>query len=236
MRRYVAVMVLAAGGICALALGQAGGPATTAPTTQPTLTGPPKPTVVPLTWEFGIEYDELRPIAVKLLGRDKPQLFWYLRYTVTNRSDREHFFVPEFVLYTNTGQLLRAGRNTPTAVFFQIKKLHNDPLLKTQTSMTRKILLGQDNAKAGVGIWPDFDPNTGIVDVFIGGLSGETKSIALPKPVQITETDLKGKKRTVSKSRLLLAKTLHLRYRVPGEAANRLHVRPKLLKKQWVMR
>ena len=240
MRVRLAAIVLVALAVGAVALGQTAVPATPKkPTTRPAIAGPPKPTVVPLQWEFKIELDELRSIPVARVGTDgrtKKHLFWYLRYTVTNRSGQDHMFVPEFVLYTGTGQLLRTGGGVPKNVFYEVKKLHNDPMLKTQTSMTRKLLLGQDNAKSGVAIWPDFDAKAGMIDIFITGLSGETRAIDLPKPVETTETDWKGNRKRVTKSRLILAKTLRLRYAVPGEKAARHNTVPKLVKREWVMR
>jgi hypothetical protein len=235
-------------GLVGLCLGQAEEKATTAPsvdksttpssapTTQPGLGKPPKPTVVPLQWEFSIELDDMRCIPFRPAGEKADRLFWYLRYTVTNPSDSDHVFVPEFVMYTDTGQVLRAGRKAPTDVFYAIKKLLDDTMMKTQTSMTRKLLMGQDNAKTGVAIWPDFDPNTGQVDVFVGGLSGETVAIDLPEPITVSETDWKGETREVTKNRLLLSKTMHLRYSIPGDKANRRFTTPKLLLKEWVMR
>jgi hypothetical protein len=238
MRRRVAATVLVSAALWAVGFGQAADTTAGQATTQPAIRMPPKPTVVPLHWQFDIELDQLRsiPIALPGNGKARQQLFWYLRYTVTNNSGEDHIFVPEFVLYTSTGQLIRAGRRAPTSVFYQIKKLHNDPMLKTQTSMTRKVLCGQDNAKSGVAIWPDFDARAGSVDIFITGLSGETKAIDLPKPIQVVETDWKGQKRTVTKTRLILAKTLHLHYAIPGEKAARRDVVPKLVTREWVMR
>ena len=231
----LAAIVLAALSVPAACLAQSEAGAA-GPTTRPAIVKPPKPIAVPLTWQLDIEYEPLRSILIKLPGMAKPKLFWYLRYTVTNNSDRDHFYVPEFVMYTNSGQLLRAGRKTPSAVFYAIKRLHNDPLLRTQTSVTRKILLGEDNAKTGVAIWPDFDAKAGTVDIFIGGLSGETTSIPLPRPVTVTETNWKGEKKSVTKTSILLAKTLHLRYEITGEASARPRTKPRLLKKGWVMR
>jgi hypothetical protein len=238
MKLRLAVTALAMAAVSALCLGQADEKPTTtsAPTTQPGAGKPPKPTVVPLQWEFNLDLDDMRSIPVRPAGEKSERLFWYLRYTVTNPSDSDHVFVPEFVMYTDTGQVIRSGRKAPTDVFYAIKKLHDDTLMKTQTSMTRKLLMGQDNAKAGVAIWPDFDPNAGQVDVFIGGLSGETVAIDLPEPVTVTETDWKGETHQVTKNRLLLSKTLHLRYAIPGDKAHRRFAVPKLTLKEWVMR
>ncbi len=235
MIRRVAMTAVMVAGLIGVCLGQA---ADEAATTKPggEVIPPPEPMAVPLTWQFKVDIEPLRAAPFKLPDQKKPQLYWYLRYTVTNPDDVAQMFVPEFILYTDTGQVHRSGQAVPTAVFDHIRKLHNDPLLKTSTSMTRKLLTGRDNARTGVAIWPDFDPNAGAVDVFIGGLSGETKTIPLPEPVKATETNWKGERKVVTKSSLILSKTLHLRYRIPGEKGARRHVAPELVEREWVMR
>jgi len=256
MRLCVAVMLMVAAGLGAVCAGQtaddkAGASATPQPAAKRTTsllgktpakqdndTGKPypKPLIVPLDWQFKIELGKFRPIAVKLPDKDAPQVFWYLRYTVTNQSGDDHIFVPEFVLYTDTGQVIRAGKKTPMGVFDKVKKLYNDPLIKPPASMTGKLLQGEDNAKSSVAIWPDFDPNAGQVSIFVGGLSGETASITLPSPITVVQTDWRGRVKTVTKDRLLLVKTLELQYDIPGEKSARQFLAPRLVKKRWVMR
>ena len=80
------------------------------------------------------------------------------------------------------------------------------------------------------------EENAGAVDIFIGGLSGETVVIDLPEPVQTVETNWRGVSRTVTRNKLILAKTLHLRYLIPGEKAARWRARPRLVRREWVMR
>jgi hypothetical protein len=196
----------------------------------------PKPSQVPVSWQLDIDLKHPRAVELTMPGRTEPERFWYIRYTVTNRSGRDCIFVPEFVLYTDTGQILRAGYGVPTAAFKAIKQIHNEPLLKDTTSMTGKLLQGEDNAKDGLAVWRDFDPAAGEFDIFIGGLSGETAEVQLPRPIQVVELDTSGKTATVTKEKLVLAKTLHLKYGVPGEAAGRTHIKPEPAKKQWVMR
>jgi len=196
----------------------------------------PKPLTVPLQWQLEIELGDFRPIAVRLPDKKEDQIFWYLRYTVTNRSGDDRVFVPEVILYTDTGEIVRAGKQTPMAVFNKIKALYNDPLMKIPTAMTGKLLQGEDNAKSSVAIWPDFDPNAGKVSIFLGGLSGETTSVNLPAPIIVVEPDWRGQERTVTKDKLLLVKTLELQYAIPGEKAARRHLAPKLTKQHWVMR
>ena len=144
--------------------------------------------------------------------------------------------MPDLLLYTETCEIVRCGKHTPMVVFNKIKALYNDPLMKIPTAMTGKLLQGEDNAKSSVAIWPDFDPNTGKVSIFFGGLSGETTSVNLPAPITVVEPDWRGQERPVTKDKLLLVKTLELQYAIPGERAARRHLAPKLTKQHWVMR
>ncbi|GEM_PF-686616 len=265
MRVFVAVMVLVAAGLGAVSVGQtaddAGNASSTqvsqppdpvaTPATQPAAGLPgkdpagqdqgkagtfPKPLTVPQQWQFEIELGDLRPIAVRLPDKKEDQIFWYLRYTVTNRSGEDRILVPEVILYTDTGAIIRSGKQTPMVVFDKIKAVYNDPLMKAPTAMTGKLLQGEDNAKGSVAIWPDFDPNAGKVSIFFGGLSGETVSVNLPAPITVVEPDWRGKEHTITKDKLLLVKTLELQYAIPGEKAARRHLAPRLIKQQWVMR
>ncbi len=197
----------------------------------------PEPSLAPLSWELDIELHPLRSIQVKVPGKDEPQLFWYLRYTLTNNTGQDQSYVPEFVLYTDTGDVLRAGKNVPAVVFETIKKVRNEPLLKDMTGMTGKVLQGQDNAKDGVAIWPDFDHDAGEVDIFIGGLTGETQEIKLPRPIKATEVDpVTGEEKTVEKDKIIVSKTLHLEYVVTGDPMAADRTPAELKKKNWVMR
>ena len=260
MRLIVAAMVLVVAGLGAVSVGQtaddtgmisstpaaAPADAAAAPPTQPTAGLPgkdqdkastyPKPLTVPQQWQFEIELGDLRPIAVRLPNKKANQIFWYLPYTVTNRSGKDRILVPEVILYTDTGEIIRSGKRTPMVVFDKIKAVYNDPLMKAPTAMTGKLLQGEDNAKGSVAIWPDFDPNAGKVSIFFGGLSGETVSVNLPVPINVVEPDWRGKEHTITKDKLLLVKTLELQYAIPGEKAARRHLAPRLIKQQWVMR
>ena len=46
----------------------------------------------------------------------------------------------------------------------------------------------------------------------------------------------RGNEVIVTKDRVILSKALNLQYSIPGEAEARVYVKPKLLKRQWVMR
>jgi hypothetical protein len=196
----------------------------------------PKPSEVPTSWELQIRYEKPTAISVKVPGKDRPQRFWFLRYMVINQTGEDRIFVPTFILYTDTGQILHAGRDVPKVVFNRIKGLYDDPLLKDMTAMTGKLLQGEDNAKRGVAIWPEFDPRAGGFDIFVGGLSGETVEIDLHRPIQVSEYDTKGNKVTVTRTKAVLSKTLQLAYRIPGDAPGRPRAGIRRVKRTWVMR
>lgn len=196
----------------------------------------PEPSEVAATWDLEFRNERPQPIRVVVPGEDKPRTFWYLLYTLTNRTGKDRALAMEFILYTDTGQVLRGGKKVSTTVFDAIRKTHNNPLLKDIGAKAGKILQGEDNAKDGVAIWTDFDPKAGQIDLFVSGLSGDTTEITLPKPITVTETDAYGKQRTVTKTKILLSRTLQLKYKVPGEAGARFTTPARLLNKKWVMR
>jgi len=197
---------------------------------------PPKPSVVPVSWQLDFQYHPIESITVVPPGEKKARTYWYVLFTVTNKTKADQVYVPSFDLATETGEIIRAGEGVPTSVFKAIVKRHNNPLLASLAEVSGRILQGEDNAKDGVAIWKNFDPKARKFDVFIGGLSGERATIKLPAPVTIVEKDDDGKPHKVTKTEMILAKTLQLSYSIPGEAAARTRILPKLLGKKWIMR
>jgi len=196
----------------------------------------PKPAEIPRHWQIDATFGELLPIQVKLPSESLPRTFWYIRYKVTNNTGQDRVFIPEFILYTDTGQVIRAGEKVPAEVFHAIKELYGDPLLLDAASVAGKLLQGADNAKEGVAVWTDFDPQAASFDVFVSGLSGETMELELPRPVRTVETDAFGNRIEVVKTKILLAKTLQRHYVVPGEASTRATMGVKFTDEEWVMR
>ena len=98
--------------------------------------------------------------------------------------------------------------------------------------MAGPLLRGADNAKDGVAIFTDIDPEAGEFDIFVGGLSGEIWSVTPPTPV-IT-TSYGGK--TTTKTSVTLSKTLQMKYKLPGEAAARGSITPEKVAETWIMR
>ena len=198
----------------------------------------PTPSEISSSWELDILLEGLpTAIQVRVPGKSNPQIFWYLRYTVTNRTGKDQVFVPDFSLYTDTAQVVPAGRGVHPIVFETVKKMHNDVFLQDTTGMTGKLLQGSDNAKSGVAIWKNFDPAAGMFDVFVGSLSGETVEVVLPVPIRVEEVDvMTGELIETVKDRAILTKTLRLSCSIPGEASARLQSQPTLITRDWVMR
>ena len=204
--------------------------------TVPVITAAPQPDPANDGWEFGIQYGMPQSILVTLPGDSKPQLYWYITYTVTNDTGEDRYFTPEISLYTNTGQEVKAGEGINPAVFTQIKKTLGNELLLDKSQISGKLLQGEDNAKEGVAIFKDFDSQAGSFDIFFGGLSSNSQTIKLPEPVKVTKVDAAGKLVEVTTDEITLYKTLRLQYLVGGSSGNRDNARIEFLGKEWVMR
>ncbi|MFW6133877.1 MAG: hypothetical protein ACOC8F_08275 [Planctomycetota bacterium] len=194
----------------------------------------PRPSVMQESWQLEFKFKNLVPLRLKVGGEVK--LYWYLRYTVINRTGQDRTFTPAFTLYSEKGTLLQAGRNVPRQAYQFIKRRHNNPMLRSPVGMMGKLLQGEDNAKHGIAVWPDFDADSGSVDIFVGGLSGEVQEIRLPTPIRKTLKTAEGGEKVIVKDSLVLSKTLKLHFEIPGAAEARHRVTPKLTDGRWVMR
>ena len=194
----------------------------------------PEPKSISDAWRIDFTLIEhLRTIEVTPAGADKPQTFWFMIYNITNHTDRTRVFVPDFTIYTDTGEVLHTSGQAPPEVFKKIKTLYDRPLLTDRLAMTGELLCGADNAKDGVAVFPNIESRAGAFDLFVAGLSGELATVVLPKPITVTD-ELTGEKTT--KNRVVLAKTLSLHYKIPGEAEARRLNPAKLTDKTWIMR
>jgi hypothetical protein len=196
----------------------------------------PQPSEAQVAWRLDFQYDEPKYIQVTLPGEALPTGFWYMTFHVTNRTGEDRLFAPSFTLYTDTGQIIRAGENVNPVVFDYIKKIENNPLLEDLIAMTGKLLQGEDNARDGVAIFKNFDPKAAKFDIFISGLSGEIAQVNLPNPVEVQQINAQGELETVQTKTVLLSRTLHLGYAIGTEARDRIQSKVKFLVEKWVMR
>lgn len=177
----------------------------------------PEPSIVPVSWELTFKHGPVERLVMPIDGKNKT--FWYMRYTVINNTGKDILFTPESQLMTDTGQVQTAFKDVPSEVFTKIKELYKNPLLLSQNNILGKLLQGEDNAKDGVLIFSNVDPNARDFQVFVSGLSGETAEVQNP----------------VTHQPAVLQKTLILDYSVPGEAID-INPQPHLKSVRWVMK
>lgn len=180
----------------------------------------PEPEIVSVSWQLDYEFKAPRVIAVQLPGEARPKLFWYMLYTVTNKTADDQLFIPTIHLYTDQGDLAQAGKGVAPAVFDAIKKETRDPLLVNPIQVSGKLLQGEDNAKSSVAVWPVPDHDVDNLRIFVGGLSGETKEWQDP----------------YSDRKVFLQKTLMIDYAYPGDQAHVSDKKAELKDKTWIMR
>jgi hypothetical protein len=187
----------------------------------------PEPSKYPISWQLNFEYEHPRRIVVEVPGERLPKAYWYLTYTVTNKTGQERDFVPYFTMVTKDGKAIRSDRGVPKVVFEQIKARTGNKLLESPWLVNDTLLVGEDQARDSVAIWEEPSPEMGTFSLFLAGLSGE--SVELKDAAGKTMTDADGKA-------IVLFKTLQLDYTVSGD-----EVMPGLdpidkTHERWVMR
>lgn len=189
----------------------------------------PKPAVVqgPRLWTADVEFEALRQFMYQPTERAKPRRFWYTILTISNNTSKDIEFHHQCDLMTETFQILPAGKLVPLEVFELIKARHaaRYPLLESLTTMDKRMLQGEDNARDVAVIWSDFDPKAKNVKLFISGLSNETAVLRLPSADP-----------AVSEKTAFLRKTLQLNYHLKGDSVWRADDDIALTGKTWVMR
>lgn len=131
--------------------------------------------------------------------------FWYFTYTVANRSQRDRMFAPKLELFTDDGEILRSGRGVPSRINRQLREMLADPLLEDQNRIIGELLVGRENARSGLAVWPDNTPNVTELTLFVAGLSSDSETIEHP----------------VTKEPIRLQRTLRREYIVAGNPSGR---------------
>jgi hypothetical protein len=184
---------------------------------MPRVQAAPEPSIVPVSWELNLQHGDLQRLITPVNGKN--QTFWYMRYTVINNSGKDILFTPDFQLSTDTGQVQPAFKDVPNEVIGKIKSLYKNKMLLGPNEILGKLLQGEDNAKDGVIVFANIDPEAREDQVFISGLSGETAEVDNP----------------ITHKPAVLQKTLILDYMVPGQAIG-IQPQPKLKAVKWVMK
>ena len=183
----------------------------------------PEPDPIPRRWQLDVEAGSLRVAVVNVDGIG-PQTYFYMTYKVTNASGGDLLLAPAMELATDEGEVTRAGRDVPASVTREILSRLENPFLQDQTSIVGVILQGTENAREGLAIWPANDLNLSEVTVFAAGFSGETAPVEFKDP------------QTGKAGRVLLRKSLMLRFQTMGELQPGSTTPLTLAESRWVMR
>ncbi|QDU73033.1 hypothetical protein [Mucisphaera calidilacus] len=185
-------------------------------------TGHPEPGIISPSWVLDLQWDIPRTIAVKEPS-GTVRWYWFMTYSVTNNTGDERLLVPEFDIADDTGRIIAANQGIAPTVYNEIERVIANPLLQSPTEAVGRLLQGKDHARDSVAIWrapyEDIDEMT----VFIGGLSGETATIAHPDPDREGET-------------IQLRRTRMLRFSAPGFYDNPQFQPIELVEERDVMR
>jgi hypothetical protein len=179
----------------------------------------PKPSTFPVAWELDFQHEKPQRIVVQTESDTVAKAFWYVKYTVTNKTDTEQTFLPMFELLTEDGRVIRSDKNISPKVFEQIKKTEHGKFLIAPLQVGGELRLGEDEAKESVAIWEEPTPEMGSFSIFVTGLSGENARIKDPN----------GKN-------VILRKTRQLNYLIRGDefypGEDEVNANPEA----WVMR
>ena len=134
----------------------------------------PQPDVVSGSWELHFSWSVPRVVSVKLTDAVKPKLYWYMPYTVTNKTGQDQLFVPDIYALTDAGDLIQSNKGVPPRVFKAIQAREKNALLERPSRIVGRLLQGANNGRDGVAVWPVPDHDVDRVVIFFGGLSGET--------------------------------------------------------------
>ncbi|MCX5682435.1 MAG: hypothetical protein NT049_01965 [Planctomycetota bacterium] len=184
-------------------------------------------------YTIDFQFDRPEPIVVTGPTGEK-QIYWYVLYTVTNKTGQDRTFVPVFTLFADTGAVARAG--TYPAVHDAIKKLRKPKFLENDVQVTGKLLVGEDNARTGVAIFPPISFKTTKFTIFVEGLSGEFIERADPAAQPQAGSGKPEEVKPEADKVIRLRKTLALTYTLPGENWMKNLDQPVFQCKKWTWR
>jgi hypothetical protein len=164
------------------------------------------------TWELA--FTSRPPRAIETIENGALVNYRYVIYEVKNETSQEIDFFPTFQIETDTGKTFDAQ------VFPAISKRIQERFgkeVRDQTTVTGVLKPGQ--SRKGVALWKGVEPGSDVLNVYVGGLSGDLK----------TEKTQDGKL-------TVLYRTYKLVYGRPGDSFD-LSIDPVELKStEWVWR
>ncbi|HEY8751034.1 MAG TPA: hypothetical protein VIM11_23820 [Tepidisphaeraceae bacterium] len=181
----------------------------------------PQPSIYPIAWQLGFKHGTPKRIVV---GADA---YWYLTYTVTNKTGEEQLWAPTFDMVANDGKIVKSGHNVSPNAFVKIRAVERNRFLEPSYLVVGTLHQGDDQAKDSVAIWKEPNPRMGTFKIYVTGLSGEV--------VTAKEDDGKDVK-SEDGTPVFLRKTLELTYAVYGDEFYPQRHEIHDLGETWVMR
>ena len=215
------------------------------PPTEQSVGSGPEPSPNPISWELEFKFLDPKRIEVQLPGSDRPEVYWYVVYTVANPSPRAQRFFPLFQIVTEDLRVHDTDLGINPLVFDAIRERHRvtHKYLVEPTKVIGALLAGEDNARESVAIWRQIDLTVNSFSIYVAGLSGEARFIpnplhdaTKPETTTVTGPDGRTRERTVNPKDFTLRKTLDIRYTLPGSPQARPAAMPERGEVRWVMR
>lgn len=181
----------------------------------------PEPSVYPIAWQLDFKQGTPTRIVVAT------EAYWYLTYTVTNKSGQDQVWQPDFQMVSDDGKVIRSDKGIGADVFDTIKAREANRFLRSASEVAGDLRQGEDQAKDGVAIWKEPARRMGKFKIFVAGLSGEFAILKGDDGKPIPGDD---------KLPLILHKTLELDYAIYGDehfpGRNEVHETGH----KWIMR
>lgn len=192
----------------------------------------PTPSVAPKSWELEFDYHDPQRIVLTLPGDDHPTTFWYVLYTVTNKSGDEVDFYPTFDLVTDQMRSIEGGFDISPAVYDAVRERHRTafPFSVDPMKIYGRLLQGEDNQRTSLIAFPRLDSEVNSFTIYVAGLSGEIER------VRNLRFDRERPESGDNPRFFFLRKTLAVHYDIPGDARTTSEVTPVRTGQEWVMR
>ena len=176
----------------------------------------PTPSGVKIRWELEFEAGDFR----LYIDQETGDAYWWMNYTVTNRTKRDRIWAPKLTLFADSGEILESGKGVSSRITKDLKELLGNDLIETQNEIIGDLLQGPENAREGLAIWPARITQVNEITMFIAGISGETTRVLNP----------------ITSEEVILYKTLQRDYLIRGDALARGSQPIELIEDKWILR
>ncbi len=207
-----------AAGIAAVAL-IAAGAVLTPIVTAPSALAAPQPEPIPRRWELQVTAGPLRVASIETPGKG-PLPYLFFTYKVVNKSGEDRWFAPSFELDNGDGEIQRSGRDVPREVVDALVAISGNSELLDEIKIQGPFQQGEENAKEGIVVWPCTNLKPDFLNLYLGGFSGETKSVTRPDNGQT----------------VVLRKQFMLRHQVNGELNPDSQTPIARVEDRWILR